>query len=591
MIKFEPKNKKMLLKCAMGEIPADLCITNIRLVNVLTGEIYPADVYVYDKFIAHVEIDHVGQNIDAKEIVDGNGEYLIPGLIDSHVHIESSMLTPRNFAKCVINHGTTTVVTDPHEITNVFGKEAVYYMHESSKNLPMRQLIDIPSCVPAVPGLENAGGEIVASDIKELAQLERVIGLAEVMDYIGVVNGDDRMLDIIDAAKECGLYLQGHAPFVTGRTLSAYCIGGARTCHESRTEYEFLEKLRVGMSVDVRESSISLNARESVLGTQGIKFYDNYCACTDDRESDDLLHIGHLNTTVRKMIATGMDAITAIKSATYNTARQIKIDNLGAIAPGYIADMVIVSSLSQLDPSKVFFEGELVSKDGQLVKEIEDMTFDIENRNSVNLEMPSLDIFKYKAPIENGTVKVNVMTYHGMISAATHTVVEELPVVDGYLDISHDKDLKFITVLNRYGNGTIGYGVTRGFGTSKGAIASTVSHDSHNLTVVYDTAKNALIAAEELIAIQGGMAIVNEEKLLASLPLQVGGLMSVHTAQEVAKQSQAMKNALLELELVNKDNPLLRIVTCALPVIPDCKMSDLGLVNVLKKELIPLYLN
>lgn len=588
MFKLEARCKEDLIACAMGKIPADLCITNVRLVNVITGEVYPADVYIYDKFIAHVESEAVGEDINAKEIVDGKGQYLTPGFIDSHVHIESSMLTPRNFAKGVINHGTTTVITDPHEIANVYGTEAVHYMHEASENLPMRQFIDIPSCVPAVPGLENSGAEFGADEIHELAKLDRVIGLAEVMDCMGVIHGEARMMDIIRAAQEEGLYLQGHAPFLSGRMLSAYAIGGARTCHESRTEKEYLEKMRIGMHVDVRESSISLNAREGVAGTRGIKFFDNFCSCTDDRESDDILHKGHLNVTVRKLIASGMDAITAIKSATYNTARQIKMDNLGAIAPGYIADMLLMESLSELKPTQVYFEGTLVSENGALVVPIEEMEFEIETRNSVQLESPTLEQFIFTPPISGDTAKVNVMVY-GDTSAATYTSTEEVPVVDGKLDLSHDSDLKYVIVFNRHGKGTVGYGVIRGFGTHSGAVASTVSHDSHNLIVVYDTPENGKIAVDALLEIAGGMAVASEGTLKATLPLQVGGLMSASPAQVVAEQSQIMKEAMYEIGLTSMHNPLLRIVTCALPVIPECKMSDLGLVDVFNKKIIPLY--
>ena len=212
MIKLEPKNKKALLKTALGLEPADLAINNCRLVNVFTGEIYPAVVYVKDGFIAHVETEKLEGPYGALEIYDGEGRYLIPGLIDSHMHIESSMMTPRNFARVVIPHGTTTIIHDPHELANVYGVDAVKYMHDSADDLPMRQLVDIPSCVPAVPGCENAGAEFFAGEIRELAKLKRVVGLAEVMDFYGVMNGDERMMDIIEAAQESGLYLQGHAP-------------------------------------------------------------------------------------------------------------------------------------------------------------------------------------------------------------------------------------------------------------------------------------------------------------------------------------------------------------------------------------------
>ncbi len=589
MLKLEPKNKQALIDCAMGRIQADMCLTNAKLVNVLTGEVYPADIYIYDKFIAHVESENVGQNIDAKKIVDCDGQYLIPGFIDSHIHIESSMLTPRNFARGVVNHGTTTVVTDPHEIANVFGKDAVVYMHDSSDDLPMRQLIDIPSCVPAVPSVENAGAEFFAKDIYELAKLERVVGLAEVMDYLGVVNNDPRMVEILKAAKECGLYLQGHAPMLSGRILSAYSIGGARTCHESRTEKEFLDKLRIGMHVDVRESSMAKNAREGVLGTQRIKFYDQFSVCTDDKESDDILNEGHLNIVVRKLIDSGLDPLTAIKGATINNARQIKMENLGAIAPGYIADILVVKSLYEVAPSQVYFEGKLVSENGKLVEPIKEKKFEIEEINSINLKSPSLDKFIYNAPIKDGMVKVNVIGYHDLRFSLSKCAVEEIPVKDGVLDLSFDPNLKFVTIFNRYGKETIGYGVLRNFGTNQGAIASSVSHDSHNVTVVYDTPENGKAAVDALIDIKGGMAVANHGKVIGTLPLQVGGLMSINTAEVVAEQSQVLKDVMREIGLTVIANPLLRIVTCALPVIPDTKMSDLGIIDVATQAILPLY--
>lgn len=588
MIKIQAKNKVDLIACAMGKIPADLCVSNVRLVNVLTGEIYPADVYVYDGFIAHVEYENVGVDIKANEIIDGEGQFMTPGFIDSHVHIESSMLTPRNFAKGVINHGTTTVVTDPHEIGNVFGTDAVRYMHDISEDLPMRQLLHIPSCVPAVPGMENSGAEFGPEQITELAKLERVVGLAEVMDLYGVIHGSKRMMDIVKAAEDAGLFIQGHAPFIKGRELSAYAIGGGKSCHESRVESEFLEKMRIGIQVDVRESSIALNAREGVLGTNGVKFYDMFCACTDDREADDILNIGHMNVTLRKMIATGLDPVTAIKSATFNNARQIKMDNLGAIAPGYVADMLLMESLTELAPSKVFYEGKLVSENGKLTVEIEDKTHELENRNSLRLEVPELEKFIYKVPTNGDTALVNVMTYLPK-SSLTKTTQEELPVVDGKLDISGDPDLKFVTVFNRHGKGTIGYGLIRNFGSDKGAVASTISHDSHNLVVVYDTTENGKAAVDGIFKIGGGMTVANESTLQATLQLEVGGLMSLYPAEVVAEQAQKVKEALWEIGLTDFHNPILRIGICALPVVPECKMSDLGLVDVIKKQLIPLY--
>lgn len=587
-MKIQPKDKKLLLKAALGQIESDLLIKNIQLVNVVTGEIYPANVFVYDNMIAHVEYKDLSSGT-AKTVIDGQGKYLIPGFIDAHVHIESSMMTPRNFAKAVIPTGTTTVVTDPHEIANVFGVRAVKYMHEASEGLPMRQFIDIPSCVPAVPGLEYSGASFFAKEIEELCSLDRVIGLAEVMDFLGVIEGDDRMMDIIDVAEKNGLYLQGHAPFVSGRMLSAYLIGGPRTCHETRASDEGLEKLRNGMYVDARDSSITKNVKDIVAGLDGVKFYDYLCLCTDDREADDIINIGHINDVVRNAIKCGLDPVVAIRSATLNTAREINFDNLGAIAPGYVADMLLVDDLKELKPSHVIFEGQLVAQDGKLVKEIEDKSYAIENENSMHVKELSVDDFKIKTPVQNGKVKVNLMEYKDLLLSSTLLSTEEFEVKDGNI-ILNDEDLKFVAVVNRHaGNDNIGLGVVRGFGTKTGALASTVSHDSHNLTIVYDTPEDALIAAKELIACGGGMCAVKEQEIIHTLQLPLAGIISLKPAEELAIDAAKMKDANVALGLVGMENPLLRIVTLALPVIPEVKMSDLGLVDVLKKELIPLF--
>ena len=589
-MKIQPKDKRQLLKAALGEINSDLAITNAQLVNVITGEIYPANVFVYDGMIAHVEYKDLSADLDkADKIVDAKGKYLIPGLLDAHEHIESSMMTPRNFAKAVIPHGTTTVITDPHEIGNVYGLEGVRYMHDSGAGLPMRQLIDIPSCVPAVPGLENAGANFMAKEIEELASLERVIGLAEVMDFLAVIHGEDRMMDILKVAEDRGLYLQGHAPFVSGRMLSAYLCGGPNTCHETRASEEGLEKIRNAMYVDARDSSITKNVEAIWEGVKNIKFFDHLCFCTDDREADDILHNGHMNDVVRHAIECGMDPVAAIKSATYNTAREIKIENLGAIAPGFVADMLLVDDLRELKPSHVFFGGELVAENGKLLVEIEDKEFEIEHRNSMHVKTLSAEDFKIKAPVNEGTVKVNVMEYKDLLLSSTVKATIELPVKNGYVQLN-DTDLKYVAVVNRHeGHDTIGLGIVKGFGTNTGALASTVSHDSHNLTVVYDTAENALIAANELIRVGGGMCAVNNGEILHTLQLSLAGLISLKPAEELAVDNKKMKEANRALGLVDMENPLLRIVTLALPVIPEVKMSDLGLVDVLAKELIPLF--
>lgn len=590
-MKIQPKDKKQLLKAALGEIPCDLAITNCQLVNVITGEIYPANVFVYDNMIAHVEYQDLTANLDSvKTTIDAKGQYLIPGLIDAHEHIESSMMTPRNFAKAIIPHGTTTVITDPHEIANVWGMDGVKYMHECSDGLPMRQLIDIPSCVPAVPGYENAGADFLAEQIEELCKLDRVIGLAEVMDFLAVIHGEDRMMDILKVAEDKGLYLQGHAPFLSGRMLSAYLCGGPNTCHETRAAQEGLEKIRNGMFVDARDSSISKNVKEIWDGVKDIKFFDYLCFCTDDREADDILHNGHMNDVVRHAIECGMEEVAAIRSATINVAREIKIDNLGAICPGFVADMLLVEDLKTLKPTHVVYGGELVAKDGKLLHTIEDKVYPIEGMNSMHVKPLSVEDFKIKAPIQNGKIKVNLMEYKDLLLSSTLHACEELEVVDGYVTLNDDADLKFVAVVNRHqGHDTIAIGVVRGFGTKKGALASTVSHDCHNLTIVYDDAQNALVAANALLNCGGGMCAVENQTILHTLALPLAGLISLKPAEELAIDNKQMKEAIESLGLLGMENPLLRIVTLALPVIPDVKMSDLGLINVLTKEIIPFF--
>jgi len=588
-MKIQPKDKRLLLKAAMGRIPCDLAVTNVQYVNVFTGEIYPATVYVHDGFVVHVEDKDLDKDLGlAAKVIDGGYKYLIPGLIDAHIHIESSMLTPRNFARAVLPRGTTTVVTDPHEITNVFGEEAVRYMHDAGYDLPMTQYIDIPSCVPSVPGLEQAGAEIDAGAVDRLAKLPNVIGLAEVMDFIGVVEGEDRMMDIIETAEKNGLYLQGHLPGATGRTVSAYLIGGPNTCHETRETWETQGKLRAGMHVDARESSITKNMNAILACARDHKFHDHLSLCTDDREADDILYVGHMDEVLRQAVKNGLDGITAVKSASLNTAKEIGIENLGAVAPGYVADMLIVDNLADFNVSHVFHRGQLVAQDGKLLAEIEDKPFEIESRNSMNVPELTLEDFRLKSPVAGDTVKVNTLIYNSPLLSVTKAETLEVPVTDGIVDISGDSELAYAMIVNRYGTGNVTLGLVRGFGLQKGANGSTVSHDCHNLSIVFKDAESGYAVFKALVACGGGMACAENGEVTGLLKLAVGGLMSDKRPEIVAEESDAMKKALNALGLPQK-NPLLRIATMALPVIPEAKYSDLGLVDVLAKKLIPIF--
>lgn len=455
----------------MGNRPCDMVIINAKIVNMFTGEIYPGNIGIYGGFIAHISArvdDYKIEDITAKQVYDAKGQFVIAGLIDSHIHIESTLMTPRNFAKSVIPFGTTTVVTDPHEIANVFGVRGVKYMHDSSEGLPMRQYLLAPSCVPAVLNLENSGAEFFAEEIEEMFKLQRVIGLAEVMDFVGVVENNDRMVSILNEAEKRGSFIQGHAPFVSGRKLSAYLCGGPTTDHESRTSKEAREKIRNGMYVDARESSISKNVTDIVQGVKDFRYLDNLTLCTDDREADEILHNGHMNTVVKTAIQAGLNPIDAIRSATLNSARELGITNLGAVAPGFVADLVILENLEDMLVKTVIFEGDVVAENGVLLKEIKEKSYAIETENSVHIDELSLVDFKLKAPIENGKIKMNIIKYLSQLSSSTVIIEEDVEVENGYVSLKNHEDLWYVMVINRHGKlNTKSIGLVKGFGIKK----------------------------------------------------------------------------------------------------------------------------
>lgn len=595
-MKIKPKNRQALVEAAYGKRPCDLIIRNAQIVNVFTGEILKGNVGIFDGFITHVQYYPLEgkQELEGVKYYDANDKYLIPGFVDAHAHVESTMMTPRNLAKAVIPCGTTTMVTDPHEIANVCGIEGVEYMVKCSSDIPIRQFILVPSCVPAVPGLENAGAEFSDIEVKELLTLERVTGLAEVMDFYGVINNDYRMTSIINAVEEKDLFIEGHAPRLSGRELSAYLCAGPNSDHECTTSMEAQKKIRAGMFVDARESSISKNVEEIIKGVKKFRYLDYLTLCTDDREPEDILKNGHMNSVVRKAIKCGLNPIDAIRSATLNVAREIGVKNIGAIAPGYTADMLLVDSLEELNPTAVFFEGILTAENGKLIIDIDEKHFSFEDNNTVHVQNLKMDNFILKAPdgFNKEKIKTNVIKYCDFNTADTEFIVEELPVINNCINISHDKNLKFAAVINRHKNhDTKAFAVVRNFGTDFGAVASTVSHDCHNLIVVYDNIENAYAACKKLIETGGGISCAKDGKLMENLPLPIGGLMSKKPCEELAKDADKMKKALRELGLTEMENPLLRIATLALPVIPKAKISDMGIIDVLEQKIVPLFEN
>lgn len=592
-MKIQIRNRVELVEAAVGKRPMDLVIKNVQLVNVFTGEIYAADIGIHDGFIAHIEADPdcIEKNkyeMEGKEYLDAKGMFAVPGFIDTHLHIESSMLTPANYAKVVIPHGTTTIITDPHEIGNVLGIDAVEYMHEASENLPLRNYILAPSCIPAVPGLENAGATFQADDIERLLKLERVVGLGEVMDFSGVINNSERMVEILELAEKKGVFIQGHSPMLSGRNLSAYICAGPNNDHESRFGQEARNKLRMGMTVDARESSMSQNVAEIVSATKNFFYPPNMTLCTDDREPGDILRDGHMNFAVKKAIEAGLDTIHAIRCATIQAASSIGIENLGAIAPGYAADILLMPDLKDMKSEYVLCRGKLVAKGGKLLETIQQIEHEVEKIDTVNLKQPLEEDFRIKCEGTDTHASVNVINYLSINSSITEYKTENVPIKNGYIDISHDDDLNIVVVFNRYGKENKSIGLVRNFGLKRGAVAATVSHDSHNLTVVASNEKDALAAVNAVIQSKGGISCALDGKVLDILPLPIAGLMSPQSAEEIDKTISRMKEKIRGLGIDNK-NPLLRIATIALPVIPNAKITDVGLVSVSEQKIIPLF--
>jgi len=572
------KNRTRLTKAAIGEVPCDLSIDNVYLVNVFTGEIYSAGVDILDGVIVRVRPYGEKCNPPAKKQVDGHNYYLLPGFIDVHMHVESTMMVPENFGKAAVVWGTTTAVTDPHEIANVSGVPGVKYMLESARHSPLRIFTLAPSCVPAVPSVESAGASFLKEEVQELLKEEEVIGIAEVMDYIGVIHDNKRMHDIIDAGKEVNGFIQGHAPYVRGNDLCAYLCGGPVSDHEVRVAEELSEKLRMGMHVNIKSSSLSDTVQEFLKGIQNVPIHDLVSLCTDDVHAADLLTTGHINHIVNECIKGGLDPIDTIRFGTINAARELHFEDCGAIAPGYVADMQLVSNLKfDKKPLQVYVAGELVVENGKLLTEPAIATT-IPNINTVNIpQITSPEVFTIPSKFSEEK--------HLVFSAARSSMVpnqelvyENFPAYNGKVVIPDLNKYQFLSIVNRHGSGDITTVVCSDFHLMYGCIASTISHDSHNMTIVYRHSKDAYIAAKELERIGGGMCFVENGEVKYSLPLPVAGLMSNLPAQKIAEKIKEM-DKWVEYASDNLSPMLLAIAILALPVRPGIIITDKGIIR------------
>jgi adenine deaminase len=582
-------DRTCLVKAARGDVELDMLFSNVNLVNVFSCEVYPADVGIYADRIAVV--GPAGAfNLKAKRVYDGSGKWAVPGFIDTHAHIESSMVTPANYAAAVLPRGTTTSVVDPHEVANVMGMDGVRYLVEASQSLPLRVLVAVPSCVPAVPGKEEAGASFSSDEIAEMLSWPGIVALGEVMDYRGVVAGKPRMIEIVNTALNMKKTIQGHAPRLSGRELNAYIAAGIDNDHEIRGGEEALEKLRLGLIPLLRVNSFNNQISNIIRGLTSAKLID-LALCTDDVEPEDLLQNGHLDRVIRGVIEEGIDPALAIRWATLNGARQYNLRDLGAIAPGYIADIVLLSSLEDVRTSEVIVGGRLIVEAGALVKAIESPPIALEVGNSVCVKPLSAIDFILPAPIKNGTINANVIALD-LVTRLTRLETVTVRVKEHRLDLeSRDDGICYLCVVPRHGqtHGQPSVVLLKGVDMRRGAMATSIAHDSHNILVAGRKPNDMLRAVQELEKTGGGIVIADEGRVLAKVELPLAGLLSLKTAPEVALEMKVLNDTLRHLG-VDVPAPGLVLSGLALLVLPEVRVSDMGgLFDVLTQEFIPVF--
>jgi adenine deaminase len=563
-------NLKKLISVARGETPADLLLKNCRIVNTFVGEIEQANVAIYGDRIAGV-----GDYGDAREIIDLQGRFLAPGLINGHTHIESSMLHPARYAQAVVPRGTLAVVTDLHEIANVCGPAGIRFVMDWARKLPLDMLFMAPSCVPATH-LETSGAQITSTEVKKILASPMVIGLGEMMNFHGVVSGDDEVLNKIGASQ--GRVIDGHAPGLTGKELNAYLSAGILSDHESTTLEEGREKLRRGMYLMIREGSSEKNL-DALLPLVTDNTYKRCFFVVDDRSCSDLLREGDIDAVVRKAISRGLEPVRAIQMATINAAEYFRLYDIGGIGPGYMANLITITDLAKLEIDMVFYQGKLVAKQGKPFFPSHPIT--VELKDTVRIKSPTAQSLRIAPAGESYSV---IEIVPGQI--VTKKAVEKIQVVDGAVARDLERDILKLVVVERHrASNNIGVGLVKGFGLKKGALASSVAHDSHNIIAVGTDDLDILKAIEEIKRLQGGLVVCADLEILASLPLPIAGLLSPEPLDTVVSQYEHVEKAAASLGNL-PPAPFAILSFLALPVIPELRLTDLGLVDVNEFRLI-----
>ncbi len=570
------------LAAVRGDAPADLLLRGGRVVNVFTKEIEEVSIAVHGS-----RISSIGHDVLAKHIIELNNAYVAPGLIDAHMHVESTMMLPSQFANVAVPHGTTGAIFDPHEIANVAGMDGIRYLMDESDNLPMNIMFTAPSCVPGSM-LETSGATIGHDDLLELLQHDRVVALAEMMDAQSVINADPVVLQKVHLGLRYRI-VDGHSPSLTGLPLQTYIAAGISSDHECTSHEEAIERIRLGMRVFLREGSAAQNL-EALASVVTNNNAHRFCFCTDDRHPVDLINEGHIDHVVRKAIRLGIDPVTALAMASLHTAEHYQLPNIGAIAPGYHADIIIFTDLKSPRPDAVYYHGKLTAQNGSMIEPIPTSAIDaMPFQRSVCLPNTLTEqSFNIPVSVPNARIRVIGMDPHNLISTA-QTATPEVSESKYISDTKHDI-LKIAVIERHKGTGNIGLGFVHGFGIKNGAIASTVAHDAHNITVIGTSDRDMYAAVCELEMAGGGQCVVCDGKLKAILPLPIAGLISNMTANDLATQQEKLLQAANSIGSIPQD-PFMPLSFLSLTVIPTLKLSDQGLVDVDAFKIVPLELS
>jgi len=568
------RNKRMEMKerisVAKGATPADLILCNARIVNTFIGEIEQGNVAIYGDRIAGI-----GDYTQGKQVIDLEGRYLAPGLIDGHIHIESSMLHPSVYASTVIPRGISTIITDLHEIANVCGLKGIKFVLDSMRGIPLDIVLMVPSCVPATH-LETAGASIDAAEIEKLLGDSRVIGLGEMMNFPGVINGFDDVLNKLYSFK--GKVIDGHAPGLTGKELNAYIAAGILSDHESTSAGEGQEKLAKGMYLMIREGSSEKNL-DALLPLITDKTYKRCMFVVDDRSCFDLFHEGDVDAVLRKAISKGLDPVRAIQMATINPAEHFRLYDRGAIAPGYLANCIVTPDLHELKIDMVFYKGKMVARQGKVMYPPSGIKSGLQNTIHINPVTPE----DLKLPGKGETYPV-IEIVPGQI--ITKNKLAKVKLEGGFIVPDIERDILKLVVVERHrSSGNIGLGLVKGFGLKKGALASSIAHDSHNIIVVGTSDADILTTIKELERLHGGLVVCADGQILSSLPLPVAGLLSTEPVEVVIQQFRELEIAAASIGSL-PPAPFSILSFLALPVIPELRLTDLGLVDVTAFKLI-----